>query len=919
MPNDRVKVLLAFAGTGGTAEDISAYYEQFYDKHCDIRIYFNGCQDSNIGGESAGLGYIAPSLNTVSVALQACFDANHQFSLLQFNEKFKGSYRICKNSSITLGSHLSVSEFFLTGFSRGSVICYSVAKVLDKRNFPIHLLAIEPVPGVSRETFLNSQSGNADTYDLRACKNIKRATILIGTYSKQNTAIENKYFRQLAPLVHPTTIANYYLIPKKFHNEPLRTTGLHIRMFLNVDRNVEDVAAKIVEQTKFDRLYPIPRIIQQHLHLHMDLLGYFEYSPIYKARIYEWVHKMIGTIDRNQSFKVGQALLALGKYKTEVIDELFLMVQHSATPISIAVREFIVELDNIIEFIDEERKEKAQMHQKMRKILLLIQDYCKIARPSLNEKLQLQDQIFILICTFQSLLSQSTLTTAHIKSWLEQSPLFHLQLTQFIDESETFVQPPIAQISTIQHLARQLFYATDTERDVILKKPEIMGMIQTDPQVKEINLLLACLPNYEHRKMIYSAVKERLIYKPSEDLLSLMNYLSLKKFQECCSRLNWEEVSLSQLEQRLSYANTQIEPFKASLLSKKIEEIIKQRKGSLLSSQKMDYDFDELITNIKLSIDPNNVNDKCREYIKQKIDAISRAKKQKDYIKLAYIAEELNKVNLTLQILPEIKHIHSFFSSICHELPHDVSDKRYKLVDDIYISAIEHASPVELQAKINQHLNQYCLLLKRHCEHKLTEISKFGFGSIDTTMQLFIENKKRTLNQFKETTHYQELSAFFLSLKQLQQRLQQDNVVPKIKSIIHSLENKQFHSAGAQEKAADICAKIIQVDVEDRPKVKQAETPQARSVLQSMANKRTYCFFCSADHLKQEANHLTAEELFSSDFVNHSSSSYQDFFTSIILEKETHWYTWIIFFFYSLMGMDFGQQISSPDLRMKTF
>src|SRR3989338_6466439 len=65
-------VLFAFAGTGESAEILSASRERHGKKEDSVRVYFNGCHDSTIGGYHIS-NYISPNLDVVASKIRRCF------------------------------------------------------------------------------------------------------------------------------------------------------------------------------------------------------------------------------------------------------------------------------------------------------------------------------------------------------------------------------------------------------------------------------------------------------------------------------------------------------------------------------------------------------------------------------------------------------------------------------------------------------------------------------------------------------------------------------------------------------------------------------------------------------------------------------------------------------------------------------
>ena len=69
------KIFFAFSGTGGSAENMQKSMDNtdFPFEEDVIQIYFNGCHDSQVGGQSWGMGYVAPDLDVVAKKIKSCF------------------------------------------------------------------------------------------------------------------------------------------------------------------------------------------------------------------------------------------------------------------------------------------------------------------------------------------------------------------------------------------------------------------------------------------------------------------------------------------------------------------------------------------------------------------------------------------------------------------------------------------------------------------------------------------------------------------------------------------------------------------------------------------------------------------------------------------------------------------------------
>ena len=72
------------------------------------------------------------------------------------------------------------------------------------------LFAQEPVPGNSQDYAKRTSSEFHKNKDLSRCVNLRSAEVVLGVYSKDNTSLQNKFFRQMAPhLIRQSVIQAY--------------------------------------------------------------------------------------------------------------------------------------------------------------------------------------------------------------------------------------------------------------------------------------------------------------------------------------------------------------------------------------------------------------------------------------------------------------------------------------------------------------------------------------------------------------------------------------------------------------------------------------------------------------------------------------------------------------------------------------
>ncbi|KTD69886.1 hypothetical protein Lsan_0164 [Legionella santicrucis] len=617
------KVLFVFAGTGVNAQMIRDFTEGKTENTGEtfnddvIRVYFNGCQDKHIGGHSKLKGYLDPNLDVVANKVRRAFSKDDAVTLSLADLKRKFGSSIIIEPKEGLEDVEEVDDITLKGFSRGAVATFATARALDDLDTPMSLLAEDPVPGNVRENTYKQDSLYAKNFDLSHCRNIVRGEILLGTYSKHNQGWENKWFRQMAPKFNPTTDSHIFMVPKKMHVEFNRRTTTYNSSFL-YHRNLTTVSLAWREED--DRAYVIPKVEQQKFHF--GVVGRAEYLPSYKMSVLrnlkrQYDPEIFCPIDGDNKFKWGQALLALhNATMSETTFETLSKAVLKNTDKGKGLREFIVEFDSIVQYSKEQGALKADHKRTMaaleKNIYKLIADFYNLKSPSLKEKEVLAQAIQSNISlSKRDLPSKVYDKLKELTSiLLIENTLMHSHLIKFIDENETFSanllaadQPALdGAVTNAEELSQKLFHSSVRQRTVIFEQEKKslgefitkatnlanIASFLTPKQLKEVLeinnkittmadvlLLMKTLPIYEHRKIIYHAVKENLInMKPTlNELVTLMEYLSDKKCQELCQILPIQELELADLMLSNDLMRRRLSDDKIALLKKVLEVV----------------------------------------------------------------------------------------------------------------------------------------------------------------------------------------------------------------------------------------------------------------------------------------------------------------------------------------------------------
>ena len=583
------KVLFVFAGTGIKARMMSDFMEgetiaqgETFDNSV-IRVYFNGCHDEHIGGRSLLQGYLNPDLDVVANKLLRSFsktDKTVKLNVAVLKKEFGSSIVVEPEDGIEETEE--IDDITLNGFSRGAVSTFAAARTLDSLNIPISLLAEDPVPGDTRTHTYKENSIYRKNLDLSSCSNIVRAEILLGTYSKHVVGWQNKWCRQMAPRFSPDTRSFIFMVPKGFHCEFNRRATAYTSLFL-YNRGL--TTTKLRWKEKEDRAYTIPKVEQQKFHF--GVVGREQFLPSYKMSILQDLERKYNPtsscpLNETSRFKFVQALLALHNATMEKQDfDVLATAVLEDSDKGKALREFIVELDSIFQYSQEqdalEKKHLLLMTALKRNIYHITTDFQKLITPTLRQKEEFAQEIQTLIQGSKEQLPPKVYHKLNdlTHSLLNENALTHSHLVSFINEEEGFYPNILTAdqvalddtVTNIQQLAQKLFHSSAKQRVLVFEQEkqalqrfvanasdlasiasflppkqlqEALHLVNDRVKsISDIHLLMKVLLNSPQRKILYNTFKMKLSdMKPSfNDVLELLEYLSEKQCLELCKIL----------------------------------------------------------------------------------------------------------------------------------------------------------------------------------------------------------------------------------------------------------------------------------------------------------------------------------------------------------------------------------------------
>lgn len=215
-----MKVVFLFCGTG--AENSDYDNDRVHIKKDVIYVHLKGCQHKEIGGDSV-LGFFGrflfPSLDTAAKNVAQAFDQSKHLSLVKLRKSLGNaiSAMYVPKTVSQNAEHISIDSIALVGFSRGAVTCFAAARHLDKLGIPIHVIAHEPVSGHSELGRKLPKTEYSKNSDLRHCKNIASAVVLLNTELIDFDDVSCYFLKQMLPYFPETVIPETYWLPFHYH------------------------------------------------------------------------------------------------------------------------------------------------------------------------------------------------------------------------------------------------------------------------------------------------------------------------------------------------------------------------------------------------------------------------------------------------------------------------------------------------------------------------------------------------------------------------------------------------------------------------------------------------------------------------------------------------------------------------------
>lgn len=334
--------MCVFAGTGDTAINNRNLEEVKFNKDV-IRVYFNGCQDATIGGRYV-VGSLSPNLDIVAQKTRECFDKQGELSIAELKKKFGSSIIIEPDSVEGL---VEVDEIYLTGFSRGAVTTFSVARHLDDLNKPIQLFALGPVPGESLAYAKKSNSEYNKNHDLSNCKNLTHAVVVITQCRRNVNYFHDTYFKQMAPYFNSACDSHVYSVPQKHHLSSFGA-ALNQKIDFLVSTGCCSKDRPLIYSESKDPKFFFPKFMTQINH--PGNAQETELLPRYRQKLILALKDKGYKEVENWSVKTAQAMFALAQSSTPSDSDrvkLQDIVLNDKTNRGKLVREFIVEFENM--------------------------------------------------------------------------------------------------------------------------------------------------------------------------------------------------------------------------------------------------------------------------------------------------------------------------------------------------------------------------------------------------------------------------------------------------------------------------------------------------------------------------------------------------------------------------------------------
>lgn len=620
------KLIFIFAGTGDTARNIAENYEKFDFNTDVIRVYVNGCQDSHVGG-NIFYGSIDPNLDVVATKIRQSFAKNNSTTQINFQKLKKKLGQSIIIFPKKLDEIEEIQDITLTGFSRGAVTTFATARALNDLQTDMHILAIEPVTGDSSQYRQNKNSLFQKNADLSSCTSIVQAEVLLGTYSTDNTILENIYFQQMAPKFPEKTKTHIFLMNKKSHNEfHKRSLDYESAFFQN-----RGLTSTKISHSGCERIYVIPKVAQKKLS--KDITDRSEYLPAFKQKMYDYLQSIYRDkntpfpLQQKARFKYVQALLAL--HRSSIDKKLLNHLSEAAmasTDKSKGLREFIVELDAIIEYSQDKKQlgpnQNLEILDLKNQIYRSINQFYRNNKASLIEKEEFSQSIIKKIeekkqklpsAVYKKLLKLTT-------KLMEENTLIHPHLIKYIDESETLDSNSCDikknnSTNKLLSLCQLLYQSSKSKRrkifniyqsnisqwiqntsDLILICPfltpqqfsNILPMVgHTVNDISQLISLLEVVPSEQHKTDIFNFYYSFLSTNPtSSETIEVFRLAMIEKINHLTQKLG-HQISTTYFSKRLKeYKKTKLEELKNTLEENNVQ-LLKEK----LNTMKNDKQF----------------------------------------------------------------------------------------------------------------------------------------------------------------------------------------------------------------------------------------------------------------------------------------------------------------------------------------
>lgn len=485
------KLFFAFGGTGDIASNVQKVYKNHQFRSDVVRIFFNGCQDSAVSGSLPLMGYIDPDLDVVARKIRSCF-VHRDGQVLLSLDKLKTTFGKAIQIDGADGPFVRVDEMLFSGFSRGAVTTFSVSRALDELNIPMSLYANDPVPGVSKAYAQNPLSEFHKNQDLRALVNLKHAVVNLGVYHKQHNPLNNRYFREMAPLFSDTCHSSIQIYPKAHHLE-----------FSWLERNQQ--ATDMIEQgyiqpkgmVKLDHdevktnLFFVPKVLRQHFH--EGVSGRIGVMPRYQTVLRDL------TKSTHADFTVVQTLYALRQANTPVSvsvvsEEIQTMIENDFTSKGKALREFIIEFENINQFVFrsilDDKTQQAVSDFRIQVYGLL--NECRGKLGTFDDRCGFEDKISKIVSELKDRVpnKQYTQLNQYINAFMHENVLLYPELTHYMDEPLlSYPQIP----SNSDELAEVLYFSSEKSRVAIYDR-FVDSCLGDKMEVEQLANILRFLP-----------------------------------------------------------------------------------------------------------------------------------------------------------------------------------------------------------------------------------------------------------------------------------------------------------------------------------------------------------------------------------------------------------------------------------------